>query len=343
MPEATSLSAVDVHFYDGIHNQLQNAVLRPNATGDGLIIEYAGQRQQYHYEEMKFLPALGQVTPVIELPNEARIEFLSMQMPTWVKPSRQRIHQLYRFERSKTWIVASLLLIVMLSFGTIKWGIPIAAHYVAQMIPNSTLNGMSEQTVEMLKGMTEQTQLSSARQAHIRGLYEKYIDAKQPAKILFVKGGETVGSNALAIPNGTIILTDELIGLAKNDQELIGVLAHEQAHIDEKHSLEQVLRGLGMSIVYVAMTGDTSDILSTLPGLMITSQYSQEFETKADHAAIVQLKREQISPQHLANFLKALAIANDEDLSQEKGMLDWLSSHPRTQDRIAVLEQAAVP
>ena len=343
MSDSTASQRVDVNFYDGIHNHIQPAVLRESPNGDGLIVEYAGQQQQYLYSEMKFLPALGQVTPVIELPHEARIEFLTMDMPAWVKHSHHTMHRLYRFERSKSMIVFCLVFIVFLGFSIIKWGIPSTAHYVAQHIPNSTLNRMSEQTVDMLKNLTEETALPPARQAHIRKLYKDHIQAVQPSRILFVKGGETVGSNALAIPNGTIILTDELIKLAKDDAELIGVLAHEQAHIDGKHSLEQVLRSLGMAIIYVAITGDTSDILSTLPGLMISAQYSQEFETKADQAAIVQMQRENIEPIHLANFLKALALANDEDLKQEKSMLDWLSSHPRTQDRIAAIEQAAQP
>lgn len=341
--QASPQDHVNIHFYDGIHNTLQQAVLKPSPDGQGLIVEYAGFSQQYNYQEMKFLPALGQVAPVIELPHEARIEFLTMQMPTWIKHSDKMTQRLRHLESSKSWIFASLVLIVVLGFSTVKWGVPLAAHYVAKMIPNSTLNSMSDQTVEMLKGMSEPTALPAQRQAQILALYQQHIEAKQPATIVFVKGGDTIGANALAIPNGTIILTDELLALAKNDAQIVGVLAHEQAHIDDKHSLEQVLRGFGMSLIYVALTGDTSDVLSTLPGLLITSQYSREFENKADASAVVQLQREQISPQHLADFLKQLAHANEEDLDKPAGAFDWLGSHPRTAERIATIEQAAQP
>ncbi len=82
---------------------------------------------------------------------------------------------------------------------------------------------------------------------------------------MIFRGGGSIGANALAIPNNTIIVTDELVKFAKDDYELIGVLAHEQGHLVQRHSLQQSLSGLGISIILLMITGDGSDILTSLP------------------------------------------------------------------------------
>ena len=40
-----------------------------------------------------------------------------------------------------------------------------------------------------------------------------------------------MGLNAAAIPNNTIIVTDELVKLSGADEEVLAVLAHEQGHL----------------------------------------------------------------------------------------------------------------
>ncbi len=44
--------------------------------------------------------------------------------------------------------------------------------------------------------------------------------------------------------------------MAHTNQEILGVLAHEQGHLVYRHSLQQGLTSLGLSILYIAMTGD---------------------------------------------------------------------------------------
>ena len=99
------------------------------------------------------------------------------------------------------------------------------------------------------------------------------------AKQLVIFPTETVygiGANALAIPNNTIIVTDELVELAKNDDEIIGVLAHEQGHLVQRHSLQQALSSLGFSVILLAITGDSSDLVTTLPAALIGAKYSSQ-------------------------------------------------------------------
>ncbi len=61
----------------------------------------------------------------------------------------------------------------------------------------------------------------------------------------FREGG-AIGPNAFALPSGTIILTDELVDIAGDDNDMVlAVLAHEIGHVDKKHSLRQIYRAAG--------------------------------------------------------------------------------------------------
>lgn len=56
-----------------------------------------------------------------------------------------------------------------------------------------------------------------------------------------------IGANAFALPDGTLVVTDELVELAgDNDDEVLAVLAHELGHIHERHGL-RLLRTQGLS------------------------------------------------------------------------------------------------
>ena len=174
--------------------------------------------------------------------------------------------------------------------------------------------------------------------------YQQLVAENRPAKLLF-RGGGSIGANALAIPNNTIIVTDELVKLAKNDYELIGVLAHEQGHLVQRHSLQQSLSGLGISIILLMITGDGSDILTSLPVAAVGASYSRDFESEADLYALKQLSKHQIPTAHFANFLQRMEDeadgetakekdAKDETVKDQRSWTDFFESHPATKARI---------
>ncbi|MFC3902410.1 Peptidase family M48 [Acinetobacter marinus] len=329
------MQSIAIKYYDGIINRAHVATLRSHASG--AVVEYTdaqntAQQKLYHYDDMLYIGPIGAVLPAIELPNDARIEFLDAQLPDWLQlKSKQQSQRVHAIESSWRWIALSLVVTIAVIFSTFRWGIPLAAHTIAQQMPRDSLQRLGDQAENYLIELTEPSKISRARQQQIQVMYRTKINAKYPAKILFREGGNRIGANALAIPNGRIILTDELVKLAKNDQELLAVLAHEQGHLDGRHSLEQGLQSLGISILYVSITGDASDLFGSLPVALVSSQYSQKFELQADQHAIDELKRQGISPQYLADFLQRLSEENEEESSS----LDFLQSHPATSERIA--------
>ena len=328
---------VDVVFYDGVVSKPWPAKISPIDAQSVLICygENLQQQRRYHYQDMMLVGALGKIQPVIELNDDARIEF-SQALPEWFQlRNKQLQHSIWKLERTPSLIVFSLFFVMLMVFATVQWGIPSASKYVAFQLPANTLNQIGDEAERYILDMTAPSQLPTARQQKILKDYRKLIAGDTPAKVLF-RQGNRLGANALAIPNNTIILTDELVELAQNDQEIFGVLAHEQGHLAERHSLQQALSSLGFSIILLAITGDGTDLVSTLPVALVGASYSRNFESEADHYALNIMHAQGIPTIHFAHFLERLAQDIGEDT--RKSPLDFLQSHPATQKRIQAVK-----
>ena len=147
-----------------------------------------------------------------------------------------------------------------------------------------------------------------------------------------------MGANALALPSGIIIFTDDIVELAKSDDALIGVLAHEVGHIEQHHSIRHVLQDSVVALLLVTITGDISSISSigaALPTLMVQLKFSREFEAEADDFAIRYLIKSNISTEPLLELLKSL----DAEYGEEDSTVsNYFSSHPATIERIKKLK-----
>lgn len=327
-----------IRFYDGRRSQALAAELSPLPDQQGVRVSCDGQRYDYAYPDMTLIGAVGQIRLVIELPNEARIECLSHDIPEWLYPQRaKRSQQIWRLERSPLLIVLSLLVAVAFVWSAAQYGMPFLAEKIATQLPEHSLSTLGDQAQEQLEQMTEPSQLSNTRQQQLRDLYAQYFDGEQAKRIDFVKGG-SLGANAFALPNGHMVLTDELVTLAKNDQQILAVMAHERGHIVLKHNLQQAISGVGISLILVWVTGDGSDLLAGIPAALLSLNYSRDFEREADQYAVTQLQAAQIPVQHFVDFLNLLAEQHGDG---EDGAWALLNSHPSTPERVAAVRAMA--
>ncbi|WP_107855425.1 M48 family metallopeptidase [Neisseria weaveri] len=330
--------SLTVSYYDGKRNVPHQAEI--SLDGGKLRVVYnGGQTAEYPLHSIAYMAGVGGVLPALELPGDARIEFLNHDVPHWL-PLQNKImlKQVGRLEKSWKWAAVSLVAMICVVAVVFKWGIPAAAYHAAHHLPEKTLQGVGNQAEEIILELTGETKLSAKRRREISDLYYQKLKPENPAKLLFREGGE-LGANAFAIPNNTIMLTDALVDLAKHDHEILAVLAHEQGHLKERHSLQQALRGIGMGVFLLTLTGDATDIIDGLPVLFATAKYSQEFELEADLHAINELKRLNIPPQHLADFLQRLHQAHGH--GDENSAEHILSTHPVTSERVKQVEQHA--
>ena len=126
------------------------------------------------------------------------------------------------------------------------------------------------------------------------------------------------------MPDGTIIVLDELITLIGDDRQIMAVLAHELGHAHERHGMQLLLRNSAVAAFLTFYVGDISALLAAAPAAVVQARYSQEFERQADDYAATLLRHNGMSPELLAEALQKLAQSHPE---RSKG--GYLSSHPR--------------
>ena len=151
--------------------------------------------------------------------------------------------------------------------------------------------------------------------------------------------------NAFALPNGTIIFTYDLYTELDRDQ-VAGVIAHEIAHVTERHGLEALLASSTWAALAAFLFPDPS-IFVYLPVLAELS-YSREAEHEADCEAAAILTRAGYPTAAAADALERLeevVAAKLDEEGDENGdadpLWDIFSTHPNFPERTAHARQCA--
>ena len=76
-------------------------------------------------------------------------------------------------------------------------------------------------------------------------------------QVEIVKGGPV---NAFTLPGGILVFYSDLIDLARDGNEVAGVLAHEMGHVMHYHAIKGLARQFGIDQLLKSMTGGFSDL-----------------------------------------------------------------------------------
>jgi Zn-dependent protease with chaperone function len=193
-------------------------------------------------------------------------------------------------------------------------------------------------------GVFEPSALAVETRQRIATRLQTVIDAHPQLKleVHFRKGGR-LGPNALALPDGTIIFTDEMCELAQDDAELVAVMAHEVGHVVHRHGLRMVIQDALLAFGVVALTGELSgsaELLVGLPVLFTELAYSREFEREADRYALSFLRTHRISPRHFAALMRRIDAQQSakKPAGKNNQWMGYLSTHPLTEERLEAFD-----
>lgn len=146
-----------------------------------------------------------------------------------------------------------------------------------------------------------------------------------------------LGANALALPGGTIIFTDEIVELADYDGELVAVYMHEIGHVSGNHAMRNIIQMTGVSFVMGWMLGDLTMItdiaLVGAPVFLQRMVYSRRSEIEADTYAMALMPITGYSKKCFADMMEKLSAQHGGKMDD---FPDYLSSHPPTRHRIAM-------
>jgi Zn-dependent protease with chaperone function len=251
-----------------------------------------------------------------------------------------RVLRLVNFFESRWRLVAGCLVgLVICIWVFTAHGIPFAAKKVAYSLPPETMQSVSERTLQALDdGFFEPSELSSLDADSLHRIFDQLLAGKDSdiAYQLALRRSPRAGPNAFALPSGIIVVTDELVALAENDRELIAILVHEIAHVENRHSLRMLFQNAGVFLLISVLAGDVASITSiaaTLPTVLVESGYSRQFEKEADLAAGMYMIRSGWGTQPLQDMLRRLS-------EKQPGFPGpaAMSTHPETRQRIRYLE-----
>ncbi|MFZ6767983.1 M48 family metallopeptidase [Undibacterium sp. Di26W] len=156
-------------------------------------------------------------------------------------------------------------------------------------------------------------------------------------------------TNAFALPGGYVTINSGLILKAGSAEELLGVLAHEISHVEHRHGMRSIISNAGIYLVASAVFGDVSGLLATVGSaapMLLSQQYSRQFETDADEKAVILLQRAHINPEGLPRFFERMIaeekaamekIDNKQAREAYKKAIGLLSTHPASEKRLTNL------
>jgi predicted Zn-dependent protease len=181
------------------------------------------------------------------------------------------------------------------------------------------------------------------RVAQLTALAEPLMSAvpelKARPKFYIVKSEDP---NAFAMPGGYVVVNTALIQMVDRPEELLGVLAHEIAHVTQKHVERHLISAAGpVMIIGVLLSGKTGvgSLLGAGSALVIMQGFSQEYETEADDKGWQYLVKAHIDPRGMISTFHKFEVMEAAKTGHARDDVPQaFQSHPALEKRIARLE-----
>ena len=332
-------------------------------SDDGVACLSINPSSAFNYNKIAVSPRIGDSTRFLTLPdgrlfettNNDAIDQLSLLFST---TKHSRIH-------SDKWILKTAILLVVLSLSWlgINYGIPALTYKIAMQVPEKMLVESGQEAMGNLdkKAFTE-TKLPKIRRKKITNIFKELLpdNHKKLAYKLHFRKSDKIGANAFALPSGDIIITDELIKLSSNDDEIRSILLHEIAHVELRHGIQSTIKTSGLLLLVVAVTGDVTSLgtlLLGVPALLLDSSYNRKMEWEADTYSLDKMQELKINPVAFADMLekivkshldKSVSDKEKKPVSKEGDKEDYedhsngyWSSHPPSKERIERMKKAS--
>jgi predicted Zn-dependent protease len=140
--------------------------------------------------------------------------------------------------------------------------------------------------------------------------------------------------NAFAAPGGYMYFYTGLIKFLDNEAQFAGVVAHEMAHADKRHSTQMLTKQYGFSLLASVLLGENPTVLKEIIAQLALGlgalKYSRDNEYEADEFAVKYLYDTQYHPRELAGFFEKMESAPKQP--------EFLSTHPSPVNRIGAIE-----
>jgi beta-barrel assembly-enhancing protease len=241
--------------------------------------------------------------------------------------------------RWPTWVAAGIFAAASM-FGIFIYLLPGIASAVVKLIPTSLERSIGDQSRTQLLALLGQFRKDQqdklvCTEPHAYGILNKraqelatLMDSPFKVRVTVVRFPVV---NALTLPGGEIVVLSGLLDKAQSGDAVIGVLAHEIAHVVRRDPLQVSIKQGGSALLLSLMVGDVfgGAALSGLTSGLIENGYSRDAEAAADFLAVTALNQLGWSALPLADFIAGM----DKDNPMAAIVPSFLNSHPSGENR----------
>lgn len=160
-------------------------------------------------------------------------------------------------------------------------------------------------------------------------------------EVFIIDDDETL--NAFVTPGGYIYVYTGLIKYLDSADELAGVLGHEIAHADRRHSTRNLSKRYGLAIVTGVLIGGSTgaggmlaEIVAGLAGDLAGLGFSRGTETEADNFSVEYLSESRFRCDGAAGFFEKIVQEGSSDEPPQ-----FLSTHPSSKNRVENIKSKA--
>jgi predicted Zn-dependent protease len=142
--------------------------------------------------------------------------------------------------------------------------------------------------------------------------------------------------NAFAVPGGFIYITRGILAYFDSEAQLVGVLGHEIGHVTARHSAQQYTRQVGGQLglvalgIFVPAAQPFGEVSAQALGLLFL-KYGRDDELQSDSLGAKYAAANGWDPRAVPAFLATLGRLSE---GSEKGIPNWLSTHPEPASRV---------
>ncbi len=241
-------------------------------------------------------------------------------------------------ESNRLSIFSSLLLLPFVCWFWLEHGIPQFSRAVVPFIPTDVSRALDQSALKVLdETALSPSRLEASAQQVLLQQWQPLLqllpahDDIRPA--IVIRQSDQFGANALALPGGTIVVTDALASLLSDCNDcMTAVLLHEYGHIYHQHSLIGLTESATTAVVMAVLLNDLqglTDLLTTGTVSLLHANYSRTMELQADQFALTYLAAVGADPHALERSL--LRLQQDSHPQIPAGLL---ASHPELAERI---------
>lgn len=231
---------------------------------------------------------------------------------------------------------------------------------VAQGIGNALLPDISE---DVKLGQQTQAEIASKPQeypilpergneelyGYVRGITQRILNsgtvehAKDfPWEVKIINDSKTL--NAFCTPGGFIYVYTGLIKYLDSEDQLAGVMGHEIAHADKRHSMRQIMQMYGVQALLMIGTSVATEgksqtaqeaamTAAQLASAVVGLKFSREHETEADNQSVHYLCGTDYNAAGAAGFFEKMGNAGSPP--------EFLSTHPSPTNRVENIKTMA--